>query len=85
MLLRDGESGQSEQVIETFVDPKLDRSQLFSYPFPLPVPSEQHRIVKHLDSVQSQVAALKRAQKAAATELERLEQSILARAFRGEL
>ena len=54
----------------------------------VPIPptlTEQHRIVEYLDSVQSQVRALKRAQKAAATELERLEQSILARAFRGEL
>jgi type I restriction enzyme S subunit len=55
----------------------------------IPVPpcslSEQHRIVSHLHLVQTQVAALKRAQEDTDAELRRLEQAILDRAFRGEL
>jgi type I restriction enzyme S subunit len=55
----------------------------------IPVPpfslSEQDRVVSHLDSVQKQAAALKRAQEDTDAELRRLEQAILDRAFRGEL
>ena len=65
--------------------PQLNRSQLFSCSFPLPSPDEQRHIVAHLDGVQAQVAVLKQAQEATAVELERPEQAILARAFRGQL
>lgn len=54
-------------------------------PIPLPSLSEQRHIVEYLDSVHAQVTTLKWAQEAAAVELERLEQAVLARAFRGEL
>ena len=46
---------------------------------------KQRRIVAYLDGVQARVAALRQAQAAAGEEPARLEQSILARAFRGEL
>jgi len=65
--------------------PKLNRRQLFSYPFPLPSLDEQRRIIEHLDSVQAQVVELKRLQAESAAELERLRGAVLARAFRGEL
>ena len=50
-----------------------------------PTTSEQHGIVAYLDSVQAHVVELQRLQAQSATELERLEGAILARAFRGEL
>lgn len=52
---------------------------------PVPTRQEQERIIVYMDEVQAQVATLRRAQEAAAAELERLERAILARAFRGEL
>jgi type I restriction enzyme S subunit len=65
--------------------PKLNRRQLFSYPFPLPSLDEQRRIVEYLDDVQAQVVELKCLQADSAAELERLRGAVLARAFRGEL
>jgi len=50
-----------------------------------PSPLEQRRIIAYLDQVQAQVTALKQAQKKTETELHRLEQTILDKAFRGEL
>ncbi len=54
----------------------------------VPIPRDkntQRRIVAYLDAVQAHITTLRQAQEAAAAELERLEQAILARAFRGEL
>ena len=65
--------------------PKLNRSQLFAYSFPLPSLDEQCRIVEYLDGVQAQVTELKRLQAESAAELERLSGAVLARVFRGEL
>jgi len=53
-------------------------------PIPKKKNTRQH-IVAYLNQVQAQVRALKKAQEATTAELERLEQSILAQAFRGEL
>jgi type I restriction enzyme S subunit len=58
---------------------------LKEFAFPLPPLPEQRRIVAYLDQIQSQVTAFKRAQEATETELHRLEQAILDKAFRGEL
>jgi type I restriction enzyme S subunit len=54
---------------------------------PIPVPSllEQSRIIEYLGDVRDQVEDLRQAQEAEEVEIDRLEQSILARAFRGEL
>ncbi|WP_376791876.1 restriction endonuclease subunit S [Thermoflexus sp.] len=52
---------------------------------PLPPLSEQRRIVAHLEAVQAKIRALKEAQAATDAELQRLEQAILEKAFRGEL
>ena len=65
--------------------PKLNREQLFAYDAAIPDMAEQRRIVAYLDGVQAQVAALRAAQAVAAAELTQLEESILVRAFRGEL
>ncbi|WNC60569.1 restriction endonuclease subunit S [Thermosynechococcus sp. QS41] len=52
---------------------------------PLPPLSEQRRIVAHLEEVREHIRALKTGQSATEAELKRLEQSILDKAFRGEL
>lgn len=51
----------------------------------LPLLAEQRRIAEHLDGVAEWVQALQQAQEETVAELERLEQAILERAFRGEL
>jgi type I restriction enzyme S subunit len=65
--------------------PKLNRKQIFDYHFHLPNLSEQRRMVGYLDNVQQQVNAIERVQRDTEMELQRLEQSILDRAFHGEL
>ena len=65
--------------------PGIRKDQVSQLAVPVPDLHEQRRIVAYLEEVQAHVTALKRAQEAAAAELERLEQAILARAFRGEL
>jgi type I restriction enzyme S subunit len=63
----------------------VNAKKLQAMPIPVPPLLEQRRIVEHLEAVQAQVAELKHLQTESAAELERLEQAILARAFRGEL
>ena len=63
----------------------VNAKKLQAMPIPVPPLLEQRRIVEYLDGVQAQVAELKQLQAGSAAELERLEQAILARAFRGEL
>jgi type I restriction enzyme S subunit len=63
----------------------VNATKLRAMPIPVPSLSEQRHIVEYLNSVQTRVDDLKRAHGATVGELERLEQSILARAFRGEL
>jgi len=65
--------------------PNLSGRRLKAFVAPLSPLSEQRRIVAHLDAVHEKVKALKEAQTATEAELGRLEQSILGRAFRGEL
>jgi type I restriction enzyme S subunit len=52
---------------------------------PLPPLEEQRRIVAYLQDVQEKIRALKEVQAQTETELKRLEQAILDKAFRGEL
>jgi type I restriction enzyme S subunit len=63
----------------------INQTNLKSLPIPLPPLSEQRRIVAHLQAVQEKIKALKEAQSATDSELKRLEQAILEKAFRGEL
>jgi type I restriction enzyme S subunit len=65
--------------------PKLNRKQLFAYPIRVPDLTAQRHIVGHLDEVQTQAAELQHAAAAVAADLDRLEQSILAQAFKGKL
>ena len=65
--------------------PKLNRKQLFGFPFTHPPLSEQRQIVDGLDALQSQVDALKRLQAQTTAELDALLPSILDKAFKGQL
>jgi len=65
--------------------PNLSGRRLKAFLAPLPPLEEQRRIVTHLEAVQEKVNALKEIQATTDAELQRLEQAILDRAFRGEL
>jgi type I restriction enzyme S subunit len=65
--------------------PKLNRKQLFGFPFAHPPLPEQRRIVAHLDALQAKVDDLKKLQTETATELDALLPSILDKAFKGAL
>lgn len=63
----------------------ITKRELQALAVPLPPLEEQRRIVAHLERVQEKVKILKDAQAATDAELQRLEQAILDRAFRGML
>jgi type I restriction enzyme S subunit len=65
--------------------PKLNRKQLFGFPFSYPPLSMQYEIVAKLDALQTKVCALRRLQVETSTELNALSPAILDRAFKGEL
>lgn len=83
------------RVLEPFVLPKIETAAhgtkrfktqtLESLEIPIPPLSEQRRIVAYLDEVQTHATELQHAAAAVAADLDRLEQSILARAFEGAL
>jgi type I restriction enzyme S subunit len=73
------------QFIDNPSYPSLRLSKIKELRIPLPPLSEQHRIVAYLDTVQAKIEALKEAQATTDGELQRLEQAILQKAFRGEL
>jgi type I restriction enzyme S subunit len=64
---------------------RVPQEFLETYLLPIPPLSEQRCIVAHLEAVQEKVRALKAVQEETDEELKRLEQSILDKAFRGEL
>ncbi len=74
-----------EQIVSTFTYPNLKKADYVKLPIPLPPLEEQRRIVAHLEAVQEKVNVLKEIQATTDAELQRLEQAILDRAFRGEL
>lgn len=65
--------------------PSLRLSKIMEILIPLPPLEEQRKIVAYLQSVQERIKALREAQSATEAELQRLEQAILDKAFRGEL
>jgi type I restriction enzyme S subunit len=65
--------------------PKLNRKQLFGFPFAHPSLAEQGRIVTELEAFQAEVERLRQLQTATTTEIEALLPSILDKAFKGEL
>ena len=65
--------------------PKLNREQLFAYNMSYPSLKEQRRIVAHLDNLQEKANKLKRLQEETSKELDSITQSVLSKAFTGEL
>jgi type I restriction enzyme S subunit len=63
----------------------INTATLKTVPLPLPPLEEQKRIVAYLEALQEKITALRTSQETIAEDLRRLEQSILDRAFRGEL
>lgn len=61
------------------------KAQISAFEVPIPPISEQRRIVAELDTLQSEVDALKHHQRDTAAELDALLPAILDRAFRREL
>jgi len=65
--------------------PNLSGRRLKEFLAPLPPLEEQRHIVARLEAVQEKIKALKEIQAATDAELQRLEQAIFDRAFKGEL
>ncbi len=71
--------------LSEFRQPRTRLDALWGALVPLPPLEEQRRIVAQLEAVQEKVKALKEVQAVTEAELQRLEEAILDRAFRGEL
>jgi len=65
--------------------PKLALMRIETIKIPLPPLSEQKKIVAYLDNLQEKVEKLKQLQQKQSEELTELKQSILSKAFKGEL
>ncbi len=65
--------------------PAVTDGDVYQALIPLPPLDEQRRVVAHLDAVREKVSALKAAQEETEERLRELEQSILDKAFRGEV
>jgi type I restriction enzyme S subunit len=65
--------------------PSISQNEVYDTLIPLPPLSEQRRIVERLEALQEKLRALRAAQAETEEELKRLEQSILDKAFRGQL
>lgn len=78
-------NGQAESAAYGQTKPGLNLTQLRELKLPVPQTDQQHRIVAYLNEVQAHAAALQHAAAAIAADLDRLEQSILAQAFKGKL
>ena len=65
--------------------PRMNTKQIKAIPVPLPTLTEQHEIVRILDSLLSKESAAKAAAERAISQIDTMKKSILARAFRGEL
>ncbi|MBU1615841.1 restriction endonuclease subunit S [bacterium] len=63
----------------------IGKERLGSIEIPVPPKNDQRRIVDYLDKLQSQVDELRKYQTETQKQIEALSQSILAKAFRGEL
>jgi type I restriction enzyme S subunit len=74
-----------KQMVATFTYPNLKKSDYVKLPIPLPPLEEQKRIANYLQEVHEKIKELKEVQAKTEEEIKLLEQSILEKAFRGEL
>jgi type I site-specific restriction endonuclease len=63
----------------------INKTQLSAFPIRYPPKKEQQSIMRHLDSVKTEIEAMQQIQTQDAQSLEQIEQAILAQAFQGEL
>ena len=66
------------------IKPGINRNKVYELQIPLPPLSEQKKIVAYLDTLREKVEKLKQLQQKQLEELTELNQSILAKAFKGE-
>jgi type I restriction enzyme S subunit len=74
-----------KQMVATFTYPNLKKSDYVNLPIPLPPLEEQKRIANYLQEVHEKIKELKEVQNKTEEEIKLLEESILEKAFRGEL
>ena len=88
-LLRSIEAPATQQIIDDMARgvaiPHLSITHFATIKVPLPPLPEQHEIVRRLEAALARLDAAARAHAAAVAELDRLDQSLLARAFSGTL
>ncbi|MFB5220014.1 restriction endonuclease subunit S, partial [Klebsiella pneumoniae] len=65
--------------------PRINMSDIKSYPIPLPPLQEQHEIVRRVELLFAYADTIEKQVNSALTRVNSLTQSILAKAFRGEL
>jgi len=71
--------------LATGIKPGINRNKVYELQIPLPPLSEQKKIVDYLDSLREKVGKLKQLQQKQLEELNELKNSILDKAFKGEL
>ena len=74
-----------QDVARSTTVPGLRREHVWDLELPLPPLPEQHRIVAHLDALQTKLRAVQQHQVATQARLDALLPSILDQAFKGEL
>ena len=74
-----------QEFVTGSAQPKLTQANLNRMPVPVPPLAEQHEIVRRVDALFALADAIEKRVEAATARADRLTQSILARAFRGEL
>jgi type I restriction enzyme S subunit len=65
--------------------PHIVLREIRAFPIPLPPLTDQDRIVRDLDKLQSEITTVKRVQAETAIQLDALLPSVLSKAFAGEL
>lgn len=83
--LRSRERGDWQREKVGFRLTELNLNDLRQVPVPVPSPTEQKKIVEHLDKVRAQISSVSRLHKETEAELTALLPAVLDRAFKGEL
>ena len=74
-----------KETLKLVAQPNINAKEYSNLPIPLPPLPEQKRIVAYLDKIQQKVQSLQALQETTEEEIKKLKESILHKAFRGEL
>jgi len=74
-----------KETLKLVAQPNINAKEYSNLPIPLPPLHEQKRIVAYLDKIQQKVQSLQALQETTEEEIKKLKESILHKAFRGEL